>query len=58
MVSSQRLPKCAGGLKTIHDDYPEQAGPPVQLDEWLLAAADNRFAEPHLDDNRPENVDR
>jgi transposase InsO family protein len=40
-------------LKRFHDDYPEQAGPPVRLDEWLLAAAEDRFAEPHPDDDRP-----
>jgi transposase InsO family protein len=40
-------------LKRFHDDYPEQAGPPARLDEWLLAAAEDRFAEPHQDDDLP-----
>jgi hypothetical protein len=39
-------------LKRFHDGYPEQAGPPVRLDDWLLAAAEDRFAEPHPDDDR------
>ncbi len=43
-------------LKRFHDEYPERAGPPARLNEWLLAAAEDRFAEPHPDDDRPLNV--
>ncbi|KAJ2991752.1 hypothetical protein NUW58_g2405 [Xylaria curta] len=39
-------------LKEFHDDNPDLAGPPARLEEWLEAAAEDRFAEPHPDDNR------
>jgi len=40
-------------LRRFHNDNPGKAGPPRRLDEWLLAAAEDRFADPHVDDNLP-----
>ena len=40
-------------LKRFHDAYPGQAGPPARLDQWLLAAAEDRFEPPRGDDDRP-----
>jgi transposase InsO family protein len=41
-------------LKRFHDEYPDRAGPPLRLDDWLLAAAEDRFADPHPDDDKPK----
>ena len=43
-------------LKRFHDEHPDQAGPPARLDQWLLAAAEDRFEPPHGDDNRPVKI--
>lgn len=40
-------------LQRFHDENPDRAGPPRRLNDWLLAAAEDRFAEPHLDDELP-----
>jgi hypothetical protein len=40
-------------LKKYHDQYPEKAGPPKRLTEWMDAASSDRFDEDHVDDNRP-----
>ena len=40
-------------LRRFHNEYPDRTGPPARLNEWLLAAAEDRFAEPHPDDDRP-----
>ncbi|XP_044717987.1 reverse transcriptase (RNA-dependent DNA polymerase) domain-containing protein [Hirsutella rhossiliensis] len=42
----------AAALRRFHDEYPEAPGPPVRLAEWLLAAAEDRWAESHNDDNK------
>lgn len=40
-------------LKEYHDQYPEKSGPPLRLDDWLRAAAEDRFDPDHPDDDRP-----
>jgi hypothetical protein len=42
-------------IETFHRDYPDAAGPPVRLRDWIRAAADDRTDEPHPDDNVAEH---
>jgi hypothetical protein len=42
-------------LKRFYKEYPNKADPPIQLDTWIMAIADDGFAEPHLDNNKPIN---
>jgi hypothetical protein len=46
----------AAAIEQFHEKYQDEAGPPRRLKEWLLAAAEDRFAEPHPDDDKPLNV--
>lgn len=40
-------------LQQYHEANPDKAGPPIRLPEWLKAAKEDRFCEPHEDDNKP-----
>jgi hypothetical protein len=40
-------------LKEFHNRYPERAGPPVRLKEWMDAANSETFDDDHPDDNLP-----
>lgn len=40
-------------LKKYHDENPEQAGPPKQLNDWRQATEADEFEPPHKDDNAP-----
>lgn len=39
-------------LKAYHDAHPDKAGPPMRLQQWLKAAEDEVFCDPHPDDNK------
>jgi hypothetical protein len=43
-------------LEKFHADYPEKAGPPARLENWLRAAAEDRFDKKHPDDNKPAKL--
>jgi hypothetical protein len=53
---ARNLKNAPAALKRFHEAYPEHAGPPVRLSEWLTAAAEDRFAEDHDDDDTPVGV--
>lgn len=40
-------------LAEYHAAYPEKAGPPARLPQWLQAQEEETFCEPHADDNKP-----
>ena len=40
-------------LKVYHDQYPDKAGPPMRLQQWLRAAEEDRFKDDHEDDHKP-----
>ena len=40
-------------LKAYHDEYPEKAGPPIRLKQWLEAVENDDFDPSHADDNVP-----
>jgi hypothetical protein len=44
----------ATALATFHKQYPDAAGPPKRLEDWILAAADDRDAPTHPDDDTAE----
>ena len=45
-------------LEEYHQAHPNEAGPPVRLDEWKSAATDDYHDPPHPDDNKPVATDR
>jgi hypothetical protein len=45
-------------LDAFHKDYPDAAGPPVNLREWLVAAADDDILEEKEDDDVAEHDDQ
>lgn len=40
-------------LRTYHDRYPDYAGPPVRLQQWIDAALQDEPPAAHADDNKP-----
>jgi hypothetical protein len=40
-------------LQEFHQAHPNAPGPPVRLSSWLNAAANNKNADDHPDDNKP-----
>lgn len=48
----------ATAVERFHDEYPEAAGPPKRLQEWIRAAAEDRLDPEHPDDNRAEHEAR
>lgn len=52
--SASNFKNAAATLRRFHTAHPEKAGPPKRLEDWLLAAAVNRFDEDHEDNDRPE----
>ncbi|WPJ63829.1 hypothetical protein SMAC4_13686 [Sordaria macrospora] len=40
-------------IKEFHDDNPTAPGPPVRLQAWLQAAAEDKFLEDDDDDDSP-----
>lgn len=38
-------------LLQFHEKFPQAAGPPIRLTQWLRAAANDTVDEPHTDDN-------
>jgi transposase InsO family protein len=40
-------------LEEYHTKNPDKAGPPLRLQQWKKAAEEDRFCEPHKDDNKP-----
>jgi hypothetical protein len=38
-------------LQRFHADYPDSPGPPVRLQKWIEAAAEDKYDEDHEDDN-------
>lgn len=41
-------------LKSYHEQYPSQPGPPIRLQEWLDASSTDEAMEEHVDDDLPE----
>jgi hypothetical protein len=41
----------AAALRRFHEDHPKAAGPPLNLQKWLLAAPESRFEEDDAMDN-------
>ena len=50
---ADNLKNAPEALKAYHEEHPDQAGPPLRLQAWLDAAAEDRFDPPHTDDNKP-----
>ena len=46
------LRNAPGALEDFHRRQPDAPGPPVRLQEWMRAAADEIFAPDHDDDNK------
>lgn len=42
-------------LDSYHECYPDNAGPPMRIDNWRRAARDDTWDEPHPDDNKPQS---
>jgi hypothetical protein len=42
----------ATAVHKFHEEYPDEAGPPVRLQEWLLAAAEDEIDADNPDDNK------
>ena len=45
-------------LRQFHDKHPEQAGPPARIDAWEQAALEDRYDEPHRDDEKAGSARR
>ena len=45
-------------LESFHLEYPDAAGPPVRLQQWIRDAADGRISASQPDDNRWEHIAR
>ena len=52
---AENLKNAAATVETFHREYPDAAGPPIRLADWIRAAADDRTNEPHPDDNVAEH---
>jgi hypothetical protein len=55
---AENFKNAAVTLEKFHQDYPDAAGPPVRLQEWIRAAAEDRVDKPHNDDNVAEHGER
>lgn len=40
-------------LRRFHEQYPDEAGPPVRLKSWIRCAEEDKFDEDHADDDKP-----
>ena len=49
--SAENFKNAATMLDKFHHQYPDAAGPPLRLPEWIHAAAEDRYDEAHADDN-------
>lgn len=52
------LKNAATALYKFHEEYPDAAGPPVRLQDWLVAAAEDKFDDDHPDDDKPRKSER
>lgn len=48
---AENFKNAAVTLERFHERYPDAAGPPVRLSDWIRAAAEDRHDPPHVDDN-------
>jgi hypothetical protein len=55
---AENFKNAAVTLEKFHQDYPDAAGPPVRLQEWIRAAAGDRVDKPHNDDNVADHGER
>ncbi len=42
-------------LRRFHEQYPDEAGPPVRLESWIRYAEEDKFDEGHVDDDKPRH---
>ncbi len=42
-------------LREFHEQYPDEAGPPVRLESWIRCAEEDKFDEDHKDDDKPRH---
>ena len=52
---AENFKNAATKLETFHNEYPDAAGPPKRLQQWIRAAAADQFADDDPDDNRAEH---
>ena len=45
-------------LKRFHEQYPDMPGPPVRLQNWIQAAAEDAYDDDQPDDTRPQRRDQ
>jgi hypothetical protein len=55
---AENLKSAGEKLSSFHDEYPDAAGPPVRLAEWIAAATDDRFDAPDARDNVAEHGEK
>jgi len=42
-------------LRRFHEQYPDEAGPPVRIESWIRCAKEDKFDKDHADDNKPQH---
>jgi hypothetical protein len=53
---AENFKNSATALETFHNKYPDCAGPPKRLQQWIRAAANDESAGHHVDDNTAEHA--